>query len=120
MNNSKTFLLSSLALIIGAILLIIIGGSIAFTLASLAFIGSGVLYSKFQFEVDLENFQDQIASGVFASEEDGEIPEAVIDLEEISESDREVLSRIMGIDFATGEDYTEISEIKQEETEDGR
>lgn len=116
MTNSKTFLISSLALIIGAILLIIIGGSIAFTLASLAFIGSGVLYSKFQYALDFEQFEQKIMSGEIASEEAGEMPEAVIDLEELSEEDREVIQRVMGIDFATGEDYTEISEIKQEES----
>lgn len=118
MNQSKIFLLSSLALITGAILLIIIGGSVAFTLASLAFIGSGMLYSKFQFEVDFENFQEQIASGVFASEEDGEIHETIIDFEELSEDDREVIQRVMGIDFGNGEDYTGKTEIKQGETKD--
>ncbi|QDP66562.1 MAG: hypothetical protein Tp1111DCM1126091_68 [Prokaryotic dsDNA virus sp.] len=118
MNNSKTFLLSSLALIIGAILLIIIGGSVAFTLACLAFIGSGVLYSKFQYALDFEDFERKVMSGQIDTEEAGDMPEAIIDLEELSESDKEVVQRLFGIDFATGEDYTEISEIKREETKE--
>ena len=34
-------------------------------------------------------------------------------------SDREVIQRVMGIDFGNGEDYTAETEIKQEETKDG-
>lgn len=117
MEQSKIYLLSSLALILAAIALIILGNnSVTFTLASLAFIGSGMLYSKFQQEVIFNDFEEKLMNGEFASEEDGEIPQATIDVDDLSESDREVLSRIMGIDFDDEGGYTKRSEINQEET----
>ena len=45
-------------------------------------------------------------NGEIASEEDGEVVETVVNLEELSESDKEVLQRVMGITFETSVEET--------------
>tara|TARA_Y100000593_G_scaffold94032_1_gene191236 strand:+ start:39781 stop:40110 length:330 start_codon:yes stop_codon:yes gene_type:complete len=106
MIGSKNCLLLSLGLITIAILLLIIGGSIAFTGAYMLFIASGAMYHKSIMENDIENFEAAMMNGEIASEEDGEIPENVVNLEELSESDKEVISRVFGFEFETDEEET--------------
>lgn len=108
MIGSKNCLLLSLGLITIAILLIIIGGSFAFTAACLCFIASGGLYHKSIMEADIEDFERKIASGDVDFEESaGEMPENVVDLESLSESDREVIQRVFGFEFETEEETKE-------------
>ena len=103
MIGSKNCLLLSLGLITIAILLIIIGGSVAFTAACLCFIASGGLYHKSIMESDLEAFEQALVNGEI-EETAGEMPENVVDLESLSESDREVIQRVFGFEFETEEE----------------
>jgi len=99
MISSKNCLLLSLGLIIIAILLIIIGGSVALTAACLCFVGSGALYMKSIYQADFEEFERQVMQGEINEEYAGDFPEFTIDLDNISEEDQEVLERLMGMTF---------------------
>jgi len=104
MISSKNSLLISLLLIILAIGGIMIGGSIAFTGACMLFIASGAMYHKSSVDADVEEFQRQIQEGLVEfDEEAGEMSEMVVDLNEISESDKEVVQRLFGFEFETEE-----------------
>lgn len=105
MIGSKNSLILSLLLIILAIGGIMIGGSIAFTIACLLFIASGGMYHKSLMEADIEEFERKISEGEIGVEENaGEMPENVVDLESLSESDREVIQRVFGFEFETVEE----------------
>lgn len=103
MIGSKNCLLLSLLLIILAIGGIMIGGSIAFTISCMLFIASGAAYHKSIMEADLEAFEQAIVNGEISEESAGIMPEFTIDLEEISDSDRETLERLFGMKFETEE-----------------
>lgn len=121
MLNSKECLLISLACVITAIVLIIVGGSVPFTVACLLFAIAGGMHHKSIVEGDLENFSKMIESGDVDFEETaGEIPENVVDLESLSESDREVIQRVFGFDLASGEDYTVMQSFTKETEEETR
>ena len=104
MIGSKNCLLLSMLLIILAIGGIMIGGSIAFTISCLLFIASGAAYHKSIMEADLEEFQEAMLSGEISEESAGVMPEFTIDLEEISDSDRETLERLFGMKFESEEE----------------
>lgn len=107
MIGSKNCLILSLLLVILAIGGIMIGGSIAFTISCLLFIASGATYHKSIMEADIESFEQRITSGGFEFDEGaGEVAETVINLAELSESDKEVLQRVMGITFETSVEET--------------
>lgn len=107
MIGSKNCLLLSLLLIILAIGGIMIGGSIAFTISCMLFIASGAAYHKSIMEADLENFEQAIMNGEITEESAGNVPEFTVDLESLSESDREVIQRVFGFTFETEEETKE-------------
>ena len=107
MIGSKNCLLLSMLLIILAIGGIMIGGSIAFTISCMLFIASGAAYHKSIMEADLESFQDAMLSGEIAEEIAGNVSEFTIDLEEISDSEREMLERLFGMTFESVEETKE-------------
>lgn len=115
MIGSKNCLLLSLLLIILAVGGIMIGGSIAFTISCMLFIASGAAYHKSIMEAGLESFEQAIMSGEITEESAGNVPEFTIDLESLSESDREVIQRVFGFDLASGEDYTTIRQDDKQE-----
>jgi hypothetical protein len=102
---SKIYTVSSLLCILSAIMLIIIGGSVAFTLACMLFLSSGYLHARAIMESDLEAFEQALVNGEI-EENAGEMPENVVDLESLSESDREVIQRVFGFEFETDEEET--------------
>ncbi len=100
MLNSKECLLISLACVITAIGLIIVGGSVLFTVACLLFAIAGGMHHKSIVEGDLEKFSKMIENGDVDFEENaGEMPDNMVDLESLSESDKEVIQRVFGFEF---------------------
>lgn len=104
MISSKNCLLLSLGLIIIAIVLIIVGGSVAFTGACLSFIGAGALWDRSLYMAEFEEFEQQIVNGQINEEYAGDFPEFTINLDEISEQDKETLERVMGMKFSNIEE----------------
>jgi len=92
MKESKKFLLFSLTLIIVGILLILAGNPYTFTLACMSFIGAGGCWNQSLEELRMEDYEQSIVNG--------EVEESVsVDLDEIADEDKEVLERVLGMNF---------------------
>lgn len=99
MTTSQKLLIWAAIVFTIAILLVIVGGSVGFTLASLCFIGCGALWDRSLSWKELEDFEEKIASGEILAESDGNISEFTIDLDSLEDSDKEVLERVLNIKF---------------------
>ena len=99
MTTSKKLLIWAAIVFMIAALLVIAGGSVGFTIASLCFIGCGALWDRSLSWKELEDFEAKIESGEILTESAGDISEFTIDLDSLEDSDKEVLERVLNMKF---------------------
>lgn len=93
MTRSEQFLAVAAILILIANGLIVVGGSIAFTLACMAFIGAGACCDRFLVELQLEKYAKSLEEAL--TESDAEF-EATIDYDSLTDEEKEFMERVLG------------------------